>query len=320
MTGLNRRKYSRADVEEVATRYRTWGRWGDDDQLGAANRITPATVAAAAAAIKRGVVFSLALPMDNTGPMTGRNGRVNPQHVMLRDGGDMLPVDGHVPLQGITDDAIYMPLQASTQWDALCHFFHNGQAYNARGRDSVTSHGAQFNSITNLKDRAVGRGVLLDLPKLTGRPWLETSEAIQAEDLARCAEQQGVEIGEGDYVLIRTGQLAERRSLGGWGDYAGGPAAGLGLSAADYLCPRGIVGVATDTWGVEVLPYETDELIAPLHVVMLVNAGIYLGEMWDLEALADDCAADGVYEFFLSAAPLTITGAVGSPINPLAIK
>ena len=318
--GLHRRTRTVAEVEELAERYRTWGRWGPDDELGAANHVTPERIATAAGSIRRGAVFSLALPMDRTGPMLGTNGRVNPQHVMLRDGGDVLAAGDDAPDFTVTDDAVYMPLQSSTQWDALCHILYRGRAYNDRGADSVTSQGARFNSVTNLKERAVGRGVLLDVPRLYGRPWLEPGDAIQDDDLRRCAEAQGVEIGEGDFVLVRTGQLAHCRETGGWGDYAGGAAPGLGVSAAEFLCPRGVAGVATDTWGIEVIPYETPDLPAPLHVVLLVNAGVHIGEMWDMEALAADCAADGRYDFFLSAAPLTITGAVGSPINPLAIK
>ncbi|MEU7814345.1 cyclase family protein [Pseudonocardia sp. NPDC049154] len=310
-----RRTHTRAHVEALAAKYRTWGHWGPDDELGAANRVTPERIVAAAGLVRRGAVFSLALPMDGEGPMTGRNGRVNPQHVMLRDGGDMAPGD----VQGYTDDAVYLPLQASTQWDALCHFFHEGRAYNDRGPESVTSRGAVHNSITGLRDRAIGRGVLLDLPRAAGRPWWEPGEAIQPEDLERCAAVQGVEVREGDFLLVRTGEIARRRAAGGWGDYAGGPAPGLGVDSAEFLCPRGIVGVATDTWGIEAIPYEAP-LLAPLHVILLVNAGIYIGEMWDMEELADDCAADGVGEFLLTAPPLTITGAVGSPLNPIAVK
>ncbi|HWH96736.1 MAG TPA: cyclase family protein, partial [Pseudolysinimonas sp.] len=224
------------------------------------------------------------------------------------------------PALGITDDAVYMPLQASTQWDALCHIVYRGRAYNDRSAGTVTSQGAERNSITNLRDRAVGRGVLLDIPRMLGREWLDPGEAIQSEHLAACADWAGVDVREGDFLLVRTGQIAERRSSGSWGDYAGGPAPGLGVGAAEFVCERGVVAVATDTWGIEVIPYETAELRAPLHVILLVHAGIYIGEMWDLEALAADCAADGRWEFLLSAPPLTITGAVGSPLNPIAIK
>ncbi|WKN60267.1 cyclase family protein [Rhodococcus opacus] len=265
-------------------------------------------------------MFSLSLPMDRSGPQTGVNGRVNPQHIMLKHGGDILAVPPEVGELRATDDAVYLPLQSSTQWDALAHMFYDGHTYNGRGPETVTSQGAQFNSITNLRDRAVGRGVLLDIPRWLGREWLDPGEAIQAEDLAECARAQGSEVGEGDFVLVRTGQITQRRSVGSWGDYAGGPAPGLGVSAADFLCQRRVAAIATDTWGVEALPYESGELRAPLHIILLINAGVYLGELWDLDALADDCAADGTYEFFLVAVPLSITGAVGSPVNPIAIK
>jgi kynurenine formamidase len=317
---LAAQQYSLASVEAIAEKYRTWNTWGSEDELGAANYVTPARIADAARLVRRGAVFSLALPMDRTGPQLGTSGRVNPQHLMLRSGADML-IDGGPPELGVTDDAVYMPLQSSTQWDALCHIFFRGQTYQGRGPDSVDStNGARFNSITNLRDRAVGRGVLLDIPRLYGRQWLEPGDAIQSEDLERCTAAQHVDIREGDFVLVRTGQLAQCRADGSWGQYVMGSAPGLGVSAADFLCPRHVTGVATDTWGIEVIPYETAELRAPLHVVLLVNAGVYIGEMWDMEALAADCAQDGVYEFFLTAPPLTITGAVGSPINPLAIK
>ena len=178
---LQRCHYTQAEIDEIAVRYRTWGDWGPDDELGAANYITEATVAAAGRLIRRGAVFSLALPMDNAGPQVGRNGRVNPQHVMLRDGSQMLVAEPED--FGFTDDAVYMPLQSSTQWDALCHVFYRNQAYNNRDAASVTSAGAQFNSITTIRDKAIGRGVLLDLPRFFGQPWLEAGDAIQAEDL-----------------------------------------------------------------------------------------------------------------------------------------
>ena len=317
---LERRRLSRADLEAVSLRHRTWGVWGDDDELGAANYATPERVAAAAQEIRRGTVFSLALPMDNTGPMKGVNGRVNPQHLMLRTGADLLADPQETGNIRVTDDAVYMPLQASTQWDALCHIMFEGYAYNGRGYESVTSAGAKFNSVTNLKDRAVGRGVLSTSPGgWTGHGWSREmwcrprisrrALAIKASTWRRvtscwCGPATSLNAGLGE-----TGALTAVASR-----------PGLGVSAADFLCPRHVIGVATDTWGIEAIPYETDDVRAPLHVVLLVNAGVHIGEMWDLEALAEDCAVDGRYTFFLSAPPLTITGAVGSPLNPLAIK
>ena len=225
---LDRRTLRRADVEVYARRHRNWGQWGPDDELGSANYLTAERVAAAAQEIRRGTVFSLALPMDNNGPMKGVNGRVNPQHVMLRTGGDVLATPGETGDIRVTDDAVYMPLQASTQWDALCHIMFQGHAYNGRGYDSVTSAGARFNSITNLRDRCVGRGVLLDLPRWLGRPWLEPGDVVQAEDLDACARHQGVEVAEGDFLLVRTGHLAQCRAEGDWGTYCGGSVARIG--------------------------------------------------------------------------------------------
>lgn len=308
-------------VREMALKYRRWGVWGPEDELGAMNYVTDEMRVAAAGLVRRGKVFSLALPLDENGPMNGSYGRSNPQHFMLWDGGDIAAgAQDHLAGLRFTDDAAYMVLQSSTQWDALAHIYFDGAMYNGLGTDMVTSRGALKNSITNVRDRAVGRGVLLDIARYKGVSWLETSYAIGAEDLAGAAEKQGVEVREGDFVLVRTGQMGERRQAGGWGDYAGGPAPGLGITAADYLCPLNVAAVSTDTWGVEVLPNETTDVFQPLHVIMLVNAGIILGEMWDMDELAEDCAADGVYEFLLVAPPLTFTGSVGSPVNPQVIK
>jgi len=308
-------------VLEKSSQYRNWGKWGADDELGSINFVTEEMVVAASRLVRRGKVFSLALPLDSNGPMNGSYGRINPVHVMLQDGGDIASgAQDHLATLRYTDDAAYLVLQSSTQWDALAHIYHDGKMYNGYGTEQVHSGGALKNSITNIKDRAVGRGVLLDIARYKGKSALATSEPIEAEDLAACAEKQGVTVGEGDFVLVRTGQLEERRQSGSWGDFAGGPAPGLAISASDFFCPRHVAAVATDTWGTEVLPNETEDVFQPLHIIMLVNAGIYLGEMWDMEALAADCAEDGVYEFLLVAPPLTVTGAVGSPVNPQAIK
>jgi kynurenine formamidase len=308
-------------VLEKSAQYRNWGKWGADDELGSMNYVTPEKIAAAAKLVQRGRVVSLALPLDSEGPMTGGLGRINPVHLMLQDGGDISSgAQDHLPTLRYTDDAVYLVLQCSTQWDALAHIYHDGKMYNGYGTDAVTSQGASKNSITNIKDRAVGRGVLLDMPRYKGKQWLDTSEPISKDDLEGCAAAEGVEVGEGDFVLVRTGQLLERRTAGSWGDFAGGPAPGLAISASDFFCPRHVAAVATDTWGTEVLPNETPDVWQPLHIIMLVNTGIYLGEMWDMEELAADCAEDGRYEFLVVAAPLTVTGSVGSPVNPQVIK
>lgn len=312
--------YDKDYILAKCRQYRNWGTWGDDDELGSGNYVTKEKVAAAAALVRKGKIFSLALPLDSQGPMTGKGVRVNPQHFMLWDGGDIISGAQDLLPARWTDDAVYMCLQSSTQWDAFAHVFFEGTMYNGYGPEHISSRGAGKNSITNMRDRAVGRGVLLDVARSKGKRWLDRGEPISADDLEVCAGRQGVEVGEGDFVLVRTGQLLEIREAGSWGDYAGGSAPGLAVSAADFLCPRHVAAVATDTWGAEVLPNETNDVFQPLHQIIVVNAGIYIGEMWDMEALAADCEEDGVYQFMLVAPPLTITGSVGSPVNPQAIK
>jgi kynurenine formamidase len=169
--------------------------------------------------------------------------------------------------------------------------------------------------------------VLLDVGRAIGAGGeLPDGFAITAEHLEATIAAQGesARVGRGDLLLVRTGRLTRaRRDLAegrGWGDYAGGAAPGLSFTTADWLFEHRIAGVATDTWGFEVRPNEFDGAFQPLHQVCIPNMGLFLGEMWDLDALAEDCATDGVWSFFLTAAPLRVTGAVGAPVNPIAVK
>jgi kynurenine formamidase len=308
-------------VRELALRYRNWGRWGADDELGTLNHITPEKVVAAARLVRQGKVFSLAIPFDANGPQSGFGGRSNPLHFMLQDGGDIASgAQDFVPGLRWCDDAVTMPLQCATQWDALAHIYFDGKMYNDRGPEVVNSSGAKANSIDKARDKIVSRGVLLDIPRHRDKDWLEPGEAIFPDDLDGAAERAGVAVEQGDIILIRTGQIAQVRAEGSWGTYAGGPAPGLSLTVAEWLATHEVAGYATDTWGTEVIPNETADVFQPLHCVAIVNMGMLVGEIFDLEALADDCAEDGVYEFMFVAPPLPITGAVGSPINPQAIK
>jgi kynurenine formamidase len=308
------------EVEALARECNRWGRWGPADELGALNFIDAEAIAAAAALVRRGRAISCAMPYDATGPQKGDLGRSNPVHYMVQDGGDIaLGAQDHLAGLRYADDAVTMPLQSGTHWDAFSHIFYEGRMYNGFGVESVTSAGAVRGALETMRDQMIGRGVLLDFPRLRGVDWLEAGEGIDGDDLAACAAAQGVEIRRGDILLIRTGQLRQAREQG-WGEYTGGDAPGLALGSARFICEHEVAAFATDTWGGEVRPNETDALYQPLHIVLLVNAGVLFGEMFDLEELARDCAEDGVHEFLLVAAPLPFTGAVGGPLNPIAIK
>jgi hypothetical protein len=315
-------------VRTLAKKLRNWGRWGATDELGTVNFITPAKVKAAAGLVRQGKVISLAIPFDSNGPQTGFGGRVNPLHSMLQDGGDIVNgAQDFLPGLRYCDDAITMPLQCATQWDALSHIYFDGKMYNDRGPEQVTSNGARANAITALKDKIVTRGVLLDVGRALG-PELGRNDgelpdgfAITPEHLQRTIELQGPSsaVGRGDIVVIRTGQHTRVRR-DGWGDYAGGSAPGLSFCTAPWLHETEIAGIATDTWGFEVRPNEFDGAFQPLHQIAIPNLGLFLGEMWDPDGLAEACTADGRYDFLLTAAPLPITGAVGSPVNPIAVR
>ncbi|SHN46741.1 Putative cyclase [Cryptosporangium aurantiacum] len=311
-----------AAIAAAAKRYSNWNRWGADDGVGTVNFLDAEKRAAAAALIRRGVSFSLSLPFDENGPQFGWKRRVNPVHTMMSTGMDTAEQMGLPHGLSVADDAVFMPLQCSTQWDGLGHVFDHGVAWNGRaGREVVTSEGDVATGIERLAAPVVGRGVLLDVGRALGEDGeLPDGYPITSADLESTRERQGVSIGRGDLVLVRTGQLTRVRRGEGWGTYAGGPAPGLSFETLGWLHGTEIAAVATDTWGVEVRPNEWPDAMQPLHQVALPHIGLLLGEMWDLDALAADCAADGVHEFFLAAQPLPFTRAVGSPVNPVAVK
>ncbi|MDI6943242.1 cyclase family protein [Microbacterium barkeri] len=311
-------------IAAAAEAYRNWGRWGEDDVVGTLNFIDDAKRRTAAGLVQDGLVVSLAQSFDMDGPQKGWRRRTNPVHTMLDTGTDAeRGAQGFPHGIGGADDVIAMPLQCSTQWDGLGHIFDRGFAWNGRrAGDVVTSDGDLVTGIEHTADRLVSRGVLLDLGAFlrpeTGE--IEDGYAITAAELDACIAAQGPAsgVGRGDIVLVRTGRLARARREG-WGDYAGGPSAGLSFTTAGWLHRSEIAAIATDTWGFEVRPNEFDTAFQPLHQVVIPNMGLTVGEMWDLDRLADACRERGRWEFLLTAATIPITGAVGSPVNPLAI-
>jgi len=308
-------------IRETGQRCRNWGKWGAEDELGTLNYITPEMIVRAARLIKRGAVFSLAIPFDSRGPQINQPRRFNPIHRMILTGPDF--TSGAVKRPGgvgFADDMVIMPLQCGTQWDALAHCFLDGKLYNGYDANLVSSEGAGRLGIERMARGVVARGVLLDIARVKGVEWLEPGYAITADDLEAALRAHGVSVGTGDALMVRTGQMAMCRARGGWGDYAGGDAPGLSFKTAGWVHERQIAALATDTWGMEVRPNEIPDSYQPLHQVFIPNMGLLVGEIFDLDALAADCAQDRVYEFLFVAPPLPITGAVASPVNPLAIK
>ena len=192
--------------------------------------------------------------------------------------------------------------------------------YNGYPATLVDVNGAKKLSIEHTKDKMVGRGDLLDEARWKGAESLEDGYAISNDDLDATAKALGVEIRTADFVIVRTGNHERCLAADDWAGYGGGDAPGLAFETCYWIKQNDIAAICADTWGCEVRPNETDEANQPWHWVVIPVIGISIGEIFYVKELAEDCAADGVYEFFFSAPPMNLPGACGSPINPQAIK
>lgn len=315
-------KVGRKAIDEASKTLSNWGRWGEDDQVGTLNHVTPEDVIGAGQLIRKGRAFALGIPLDQQGPQRGLfGGRWNPIHLMLATGTDAIAgrQDEPVPLR-YADDSINMPVQAATHWDSLGHIFKDDKMYNGYDAKLVDSGGLHRNGIEHARAKMVGRGVLLDVARYRGVDSLEDGYGISNDELDALAEAQGVEVRKGDFVILRTGHMERCLKQGDWGGYAGGDAPGVKFENCYWCQEKEIAAICSDTWGVEVRPNETEEAKQPWHWVVIPAIGLTMGEIFHLKELAEDCAADKVYEFFFCAPPLVITGGTGSPINPMAIK
>ena len=310
-------------LRELALRVRNWGKWGKDDEIGTLNYITPDIIARASQLATTGKVFALGIPLQRNGPQSGTRQRFNPIHTMFRDGGDQ-PRDAAAVLDmqgyGGSDDWIVMPLQCVTQWDSLAHVFYEGKMYNGFDATLVTSSGAAKNSIDKTKNKIVSRGVLLDVARYKGVRALDPGYAITVADLDGTAAAQKVDVQRGDILLIRTGHMSRYLDKGNWNYFDLDESPGVSVHTAAWMHAKEIAAVASDNYAVEVRPSELPPFRSPFHICAIPNMGLTLGEIFYLEELAADCAADGRYAFLLVAPPLPVTNAVGTPINPYAMK
>ncbi len=312
-----------ATLRALAMKVRNWGRWGPDDEIGTLNYITADAIAAAGRLVTTGKVFALGIPLDRQGPQSGTRQRFNPIHTMFRDGGDAPRTPAQVAdMQGYggSDDWIVMPLQCVTQWDSLAHIFYEGKMYNGYDATLVTSSGAAKNSIDKTRDKIAGRGVLLDVARYKGVRALEPGYAITVADLEATAAAAHVTVQRGDLLLIRTGHMSRYLDKKDWRHFDLDPFPGVSVHTTSWMHEKQIAAVASDNYAVEVRPSELPAFRNPFHVVAIANMGLTLGEIFLLEELAADCASDGRYTFLLVAPPLPVTRAVGTPINPYALK
>jgi kynurenine formamidase len=304
---------------EMAARVRNWGRWGPEDEIGTLNLIDDAARRRGAAAVVSGRAFALGLPLSEAeGIQLGFvEGRVNPTRTMVQVN---QPVNADQPeWVCFSEDVLTMATQCATHWDALAHSSYGGVIYNGYPASTVSADGAARCGIHRL-GAVVSRGVLLDVARALGRDVLEPGYPIMPGDLDAAREMADVAMEPGDIVLVRTGQMVhlapERRDLVAytW------PSPGLTIETAEWFHRHDVAAVATDTLVFEVYPSQHEDAYLPVHLLHLVEMGLTQGQNWVLDALAEDCASDGRYTFLLDATPLPLTNAVGSPLNPLALK
>jgi kynurenine formamidase len=295
------RVVSEAQYESWKKDLSNWGRWGKDDQIGALNLITPAKRKEAAALVKEGFSVSLASDADTVKAVD------NPfpyEHEMLAIGNDRFAVRYH----GITH----------THLDSLAHINDNGVFYNGYKPDQakVLKEGHGKNSIHNLKNGIFTRGILLDIPRLKGVPYLEPGTPIYIEDLEAWEQKAGIKVSAGDALFVRTGVWARRQAVGPWlrGRAEGGRSAGLDPSVIPWLKQRDVAILGSD----HPQYVSPSNLRGAIHDFALLYLGVHLFDNCDLEALGDAAAARNRWDFLLTAAPLPIRGGTGSPANPIA--
>lgn len=283
------------------------GRWGDDDELGTLNLITPEARRRGASAVRHGVSVSCSWEVP-----TGAGG-IDRETEVRR-----FPPDEH-PWGGVNEhvrfdchDAIF------THLDALCHIFWAGEMYNGRvGRDAVTvSDGAAFGAVTAAAGGLVTRGVLLDIPAVRGVDWLEVGEAVFPEDLAAAERRQGVRVAPGDAVLLRTGYDRRRHETG---KMLTGETGQPGWHAAclPWMRERDVAYVGCDT-GQDVIPSGYPTIFLPIHTCAQVALGMWLVDHCDLYECARTAERLQQWDFLLSVSPVRFQAASGSPVNPIA--
>jgi kynurenine formamidase len=285
-----------------------WGRWGDDDERGALNLLTPERVARAATLVRDGLTVPCGRRLA-TGPAVD-----NPSpamHLMVQ-AGDVAA--GSKGFQWSGDFVgVAMHGNSVSHLDALCHVFVDGQMYNGAPATDVTSIGARRSSIEVAETGIVGRGVLLDIPRSRGLDWLEPGDAITPDEL----DATGIDVEQGDIVLVHTGRDRRRDAVGPWNTYTDG-LAGLSPECARWLHDKDPSVLGSD--GVsDVMPGPDPEWPIAIHMCAIVGMGIHLLDNLRLDLLADACAERNRWEFLFVVAPLQIGGGTGSPVNPIAI-
>ena len=299
-----------ADFHRAMDELSNWGRWGDDDELGAANFITPQKRLQAVALVTEGISVSLAHDVNQTEA-------VDASTLLIREVLRISPT-------GASDRLVYTGSYHGTihsHLDAVdCHVMYEGKGYNGVTYEEVeAADGCPRGSINAHKDGILTRGILFDATLLPGRAsaegWLEPGTVINYEDLLALEEIEGVKVEPGDVILLYTGRWKRRAALGAWPTTEG--VAGYHADVAYFLKDRGVAMIGHDMWN-DVSPSGIPNVRLPLHSLALVSLGVSIFDNLDFERVAVLARELGRYQFMFMASPLRIEKGMGSPLNPIA--
>jgi len=293
-----------ADVERWMTELSNWGRWGKDDQLGALHLITAQKRKEAAALVREGIAVSCA--RDAEKKPAPDNGSPFVHEMIINEN------TGKSPFFTDRISVVFHGL-VHTHLDAPCHMSRGGMMYNGVPRSEVTKEGAPRLSVIGAKQGIFTRAVLLDIARSQGVDSLTPGAPIYPADLDACLEKEGVKVEPGDAILIRTGRWKRRDEQGPWT----GGFAGLHASCGPWLHAHDIAVLGTDA-AADVIPARVDGEAMPIHQLTLVAMGMWILDACDFEAVAAQAEKSHRWEFLLTASPLAVPGATGSPINPIA--
>ena len=288
------------EFDQMFNQVKNWGRWGANDQLGAANLITDAVRKHALSLAREGIVVGLAhSPLKEAAP-----DNPNPfNHTMNR---------------GLSTDTYSVSYHgyAHSHIDALCHILYKDQTYNGFAKADInTEKGCTKLSIQNMRNGYVTRGILLDIPRLKGVPYLEPGTPVFVEDIEAWEKKAGIKVQPGDALLLRTGRWARRAAKGTWA--VGRNEAGFHASVAAWLKERGVALIGSDV-ALDVVPSLVDGIGLPLHTLTITALGLNILDNQDLEALGDLAAKQNRWEFMFTVAPVPVSGGTGFPVNALA--
>jgi kynurenine formamidase len=297
MSGLD---MTEQQFRELLDSVSNWGRWHDDGGRGALNHLTPARIVAAAQLVRTGVTVTLSQPLRTDASIAVPK-PADHHMTMLTDAdigsGSVRFAKDYVGVDYHND--------GHTHIDAFCHVAYDGSFFDG-----------QAGAIDILKDGLVGRGVLLDVPRVRGVPWLEPGDSVSRADLEAAERDHEVRVGTGDIVLVRTGHTRRETEFGAWD--TGSAKAGLHPTTASFLAERQVAALGSDG-NSDTVPSSTEGIGFPMHVLAIYAMGVHLLDYLQFEDLSRQCEEQGRWEFLFVAAPLRVVGGTGSPINPIAV-